>query len=298
MCLNNAVRNSWRRERADVEFGQEARAYADMLAEEKIRNGIDAQEAQRDHLDPLYPDFAIDYPDQLRPDEFLREFQEFVKARGSGHELPQFIQLYLPNDHTGGTRVGKPTPQASVADNDLGVGRVVDAVSHSPCWDDAAIFVVENDAQGGADHVDAHRSIAFVISKYAPRSEQSFVGHHFYTTVSMIHTMEDLLGLPPMNLFGAHAPRIARLFAESGMQPPYTVDDRNLRSGLLYRADAKNARGAKESSRMDSSAPDRADAQALNAILWHKASVERAKLKVPISAAGQAQTPSPQKRFQ
>jgi DNA-binding beta-propeller fold protein YncE len=127
------------------------------------------KEAQRDHIDPLYADFAIDYPDQLRADEFLREFDEFVKARGSTKELPQFVQLWLPNDHTGGTRVGKPAPRSSVADNDLAVGRVVDAVSHSPYWDDTAIFVVEDDAQDGADHVDAHRSIALVISKYSPR---------------------------------------------------------------------------------------------------------------------------------
>ena len=103
--------------------------------------------ALRDHYDPQFPDFNTDYPDQLRADEFLREFDEFVKAKGSARELPQFTLLYLPDDHTGGTRPGKPTPQASVADNDLAVGRVVDAVSHSPYWDDTAIFVIEDDAQ-------------------------------------------------------------------------------------------------------------------------------------------------------
>ncbi|HEV2299675.1 MAG TPA: hypothetical protein VGR72_14310 [Candidatus Acidoferrales bacterium] len=264
----------------------------------RLRDVRATKKAQRDHLDPLYPDFAIDYPDQLRTDEFLREFQEFVKARGTAQELPQFIQLYLPDDHTGGTRVGKPAPRASVADNDLAVGRVVDAVSHSAYWDDTAIFIVEDDAQSGADHVDAHRSIAFVISKYSPRPEQPFVDHHFYTTVSMIHTMEDLLGLPPMNLFDAHAPLIAPLFAGPGVQPPYVADDRNLRNGLLYQTNGKNAPGAKESSRMDFSEPDRADAQTLNAILWRNASVERAKLKESAASAGQAQTTSPQKRFQ
>jgi len=169
--------------------------------------------ALRDHYDPQFPDFNTDYPDQLRADEFLREFDEFVKAKGTAKELPQFTLLYLPNDHTGGTRPGKPTPQASVADNDLALGRVVDAVSHSPYWDDTAIFVLEDDAQDGADHVDAHRATAFVISKYAPRTAQPFVEHHFYTTVSAIHTMESLLGLPPMNLFDAHAPLMAPLFA-------------------------------------------------------------------------------------
>jgi DNA-binding beta-propeller fold protein YncE len=227
--------------------------------------------ALRDHYDSQFPDFNTDYPDQLRADEFLREFDEFVKAKGTAKELPQFTLLYLPDDHTGGTRPGKPTPLASVADNDLAVGRVVDAVSHSPYWDDTAIFVVEDDAQDGADHVDAHRSTALVISKYAPRTPQTFVDHHFYTTVSMIHTMESLLGLPPMNLFDAHAPLMAPLFAGPGTQPSYQVDDKNLRSGLIYQVNEKKAAGAKESSRMNFSRPDAVDARKLNAILWQDA---------------------------
>ena len=224
--------------------------------------------ALREHYDPQFPDFNTDYPDQLRADEFLREFDEFVKAKGTAKELPQFTLLYLPDDHTGGTRPGKPTPQASVADNDLALGRVVDAVSHSPYWDDTAIFVLEDDAQDGADHIDAHRSTALVISKYAPHVPQPFVDHHFYTTVSMIHTMEALLGLPPMNLFDAHAPLMAPLFSGPGTQTPYQADDKNLRSGLIYTMNEKKAAGAKESSQMNFSRPDAANAKQLNAILW------------------------------
>ncbi len=237
----------------------------------RLKSVRPTKEAQRDHIDPLYPDFAIDYPDQLRADEFLREFDEFVKARGSAKELPQFIQLYMPNDHTGGTRAGRPSPRASVADNDLAVGRVVDAVSHSPYWDDTAIFVVEDDAQDGADHVDAHRSIALVISKYSPQSDMPFVDHHFYTTVGMVHTMEQLLSLPPMNLFDAHAPLMAPLFAGKGNQPPYDADDKNLRSGLLFQMNDKKAPGAKKSATMNFSRPDAVNARELNAILWHDA---------------------------
>jgi len=186
--------------------------------------------------------------------------------------------LYLPDDHTGGTRPGKPTPQASVADNDLALGRVVDAVSHSPYWDNTAIFVVEDDAQDGADHIDAHRSTALVISKYAPHTPQTFVDHHFYTTVGMIHTIEALLDLPPMNLFDAHAPLMAPLFSGPGTQPPYQADDKNLRSGLIYQINEKTAAGAKESSLMNFSRPDAADAKKLNAILWQDA---KGNLPVP-----------------
>ena len=236
--------------------------------------------ALRDHYDPQFPDFNMEYPDQLRADEFLLEFDEFVKARGTSKELPQFILLYLPTDHTGGTRPGRPTPRASVADNDLAVGRVVEAVSHSAYWDDTAIFVIEDDAQDGADHVDAHRSTALVISKYAPRTDRPFVDSHFYTTVSMVHTMEELLGLPPMNLFDAHAPLMTPLFAGPGTQPPFQADDKNLRSGLIYQMNQKKAPGAKESSRMDFSRPDAANAAQLNEILWRN---EKGDVEMPAS---------------
>jgi DNA-binding beta-propeller fold protein YncE len=227
--------------------------------------------SQRGHFDPLYPEFNTDYPDQLRADEFLNEFDGFVRARkeGSGTELPSFVLLYLPDDHTGGTRAGKPRPAASVADNDLALGRVVDTVSHSPYWDDTAIFVVEDDAQDGADHVDAHRSIAFVVSKYSPGSAaKPFVDSGFYTTVNMIHTIEVLLGLPPMNQNDGYAPVMAPLFSGAGDQPPYSADWSNRENGLIYQVNPPKGQGAKESARMDFSRPDAANNVVLNRILW------------------------------
>ncbi len=229
-----------------------------------------ARAVLRDHFDPKFPDFGIDYPDQLRADEFLREFSEFVVERREGKPgLPQFVTLYLPDDHTGGTRPGKPRPAASVADNDLAVGRVVDAVSHSPYWDDTAIMILEDDAQNGADHVDAHRSIAFVVSKYSPGStEHPTVDSHFYSTVNMIHTVEALLGIPAMNQNDGYAPLMSTMFSGSGDQPGFTADFRNRDNGFIYETNAKQAAGAKQSLKMDFARPDANNAELLNAILW------------------------------
>jgi hypothetical protein len=227
----------------------------------------------RNHFDPLYPDFNTDYPDQLRADEFLNEFGAFVRAReenaGPDLQMPAFILLYLPDDHTGGTRPNHARPAASVADNDLALGRVVEAVSHSPYWDDTAIMVLEDDAQDGADHVDAHRSTGFVISKYSPGSAaQPYVEHRFYTTVNMIHTLETILGLPPMNLNDAYAPLMVMMFSGVGDQTAFTADYRNLKNGLIYEINKREAPGAKISSRMDFSRPDAAGAARLNQVLW------------------------------
>ncbi|MEY2414369.1 MAG: hypothetical protein QOD84_2975 [Acidobacteriaceae bacterium] len=225
----------------------------------------------RDHFDPLFPDFGTEYPDQLRADEFLREFDGFVQARrdGTGTQLPSFVLLYLPNDHTNGTSPGKPRPAASVADNDLAVGRVVDAVSHSSYWDDTAIFVLEDDAQDGADHVDAHRSIAFEISKFSPgATAHPFVDSRFYTTVNMMHTMESLLGLPPMNQNDAYAPVMSPLFTGAGTQPAFTADWSNRDTGLIYQMNPPKGQAAEESAKMDFTRPDANNAAVLNKILW------------------------------
>jgi DNA-binding beta-propeller fold protein YncE len=226
----------------------------------------------RGHTDLRFASFNVDYPDQLRADEFLSEFDGFVKARqeGKGDELPNFVIMHLPNDHTGGTRPGKSAPAASVADNDLALGRIVDAVSHSLYWDDTAIFVLEDDAQDGVDHVDAHRSLSLIISKYAPRSTgYPLVDHGFFTTVSAVHTIETLLSLPAMNINDAYAPIMTKEFSGDGTQPAFTIDTSNRENGLIYRANPVAAPGARQSSRMDFSRPDAANAHVLNAILWH-----------------------------
>ena len=235
------------------------------------------------HFAPEYPDFNLRIPDQIRVNIFLRHLQQWINDREHGHDtMPTFIQLRLPDDHTAGTTPGGPTPESSVADNDLAVGRAVDAISHSPYWNDTAFFILEDDAQNGADHVDAHRSPALVISKYAPVNPNGapFVDSHFYTTVSIIRTMEALLGLPPMNNNDAFSPIIASLFSGPGTQPPFNADYSNKQNGLIYKANPplsalRNnpvaAAGERASAKMDFSHADRANWQKLNVILWQNA---------------------------
>ena len=226
------------------------------------------------HFAAEYPDFNLSVPDQVRVEIFLRHLQGWVADRAQGKDtMPSFVMLRLPNDHTAGTRPGGPTPKSSVADNDLAVGRAVEAISHSPFWDDTAFFILEDDAQNGGDHVDAHRSLAVVVSKYAPHGPNGtpFIDGRFYSTVSVIRTMESLLGLPPMNNNDAFSSLISTLFTGAGDQPAYTADYVNRDNNLIYTANAPTAPGAKESMKMDFRHADRAPAQKLNVILWKDA---------------------------
>ncbi|MGB2592042.1 MAG: hypothetical protein WAJ96_15410 [Candidatus Acidiferrum sp.] len=224
------------------------------------------------HFDPLFPDFEVAYPDQLRADEFLNEFNQFVAARNAGKDtMPQFILLRLPDDHTAGLTKDKPKPAASVADNDLAIGRVVDAISHSAYWDDTAFLILEDDAQDGPDHVDSHRSLALVISKYAPmptgtgEDAKPFVDHSFYTTVNVVRTIEALLGVPPMNANDSRAAAMAPLFSGTGQQPAFQADYRNRDNGLIYEMNTKDWKAGKN---LDFSHADAVDTALLNKALW------------------------------
>ena len=148
--------------------------------------------------------------------EWKREFDQYV----AGDDLPTVELLRLPNDHTSGTKPGMPTPRAYVADNDLALGRVVDAVSHSRYWKDTAIFVTEDDAQNGPDHVDAHRTISQVISPYTQHGE---VDSTFYSTASMLRTIENIVGVPPLTQFDTYATPMVESFDDDANLDPFTA---------------------------------------------------------------------------
>jgi len=176
-----------------------------------FQNTIQAESsvpAVRDHLIKNFPQFDLGIPDQFRVDLWLQDFNKDVAAG----KVPALSILWVIDDHTG----GPPTPQAEQADNDLAIGRIIDYISHSPVWSSSAIFIEEDDAQNGVDHVDGHRSPGYVISPYAVQNGPT--DHTYYTQVNMTRTMEQILGLPPMNQFDLVASPMRTAFVKG--EPP------------------------------------------------------------------------------
>jgi phospholipase C len=191
-------------------------------------------------------------------DVFLREYREFEK----NGTMPRFIVMSLGEDHTKGTTPGAHTPQACVASNDLALGRLVEAVSHSKLWPQTAIFVIEDDAQNGPDHVDAHRTVGLVISPFTKRRALDSTQ---YSTVSLIRTMELILGLPPLSQYDAAARPMFESFTDNADLTAYEHVPAQID---LSATNPKNAYGAERSARMDFSEYDLVDDFELNEILW------------------------------
>lgn len=166
------------------------------------------------HFDPWFRSFDLDYADAWRADRFISELQRFEREG----DMPRLQIVRLPNDHTRGVSVGKPTPTAYVAENDAALGRLVEAVSRSAFWTNTVIFVIEDDAQNGPDHVDAHRTEALVISPY---TKHGAVDSTLYSTTSMLRTMELILGLQPMTQFDAAATPMFNSFQPVADPSPY-----------------------------------------------------------------------------
>ncbi len=208
--------------------------------------------------DMNFRDDIGDVTDQQRLNEWEREFAEFEK----NGRLPRFSIIYLPSDHTVGTKPGYHTPTAMVADNDLALGRLVERISKSRYWPQSAIFVLEDDAQDGPDHVDAHRSPMLVISPYTKRHA---VSSKPYSTVSVVKTMEQLLGLESLTYFDDRAPSLLGEFTKSPAVAPYQC----LRpEASLDEMNPADAPGAKQSSLWDFRGPDRAPGLELNRVIW------------------------------
>ncbi len=168
-------------------------------------------------LSQTYPSYdSHNFPDIMRADAFLKEFREFEKLEGD--KLPDLMILALPNDHTAGTAPGYPTPRAFVADNDLALGQIVEAVSKSRFWKNTVIFVTEDDSQSGWDHVSAYRTVGLVISPYSKLGKTISTS---YNQTSMIRTIEQILGLPPMNIADATAKPMADVFTDKPDLKPY-----------------------------------------------------------------------------
>jgi len=212
--------------------------------------------ALRNVTSPDYAGFDLSVSDQTRTDVWLREFREY-EARNA---LPALEIIRLPNDHTHGSSPGKPTPRAYMADNDLALGRIVEAVSHSPFWSDTAIVVVEDDAQDGPDHVDSHRSLLFMISAW----NRGGVWHRFVNTTDVIATMEEILGLDSMSQFDRYGRPLREIFTSTPDLTPYEA----IKPAIDLNEKNPDLPKPKESAALDFSRADAVDDDTLNRILW------------------------------
>ncbi len=259
------------------EQGVSYRSYGEFVSNGKTTNapGVSKVAALKGHFDPWYRSFDTDYADVRRTERFISELKRFEQEGA----MPRLQVVRLPNDHTSGTTTNKLTPTAQVADNDLALGRFVEAVSHSKFWPQTAIFVVEDDAQNGPDHVDAHRTIAYVISPYA---KHRAVDSTMYSTSSMLRTMELILGLKPMSQFDAAALPMFNSFQTKPDLRPYKALPANV---PLDEKNRKKAWGSDLSAKMDFSKEDAADDLVLNEVIWRSVRGPESRMPAPTHAA-------------
>jgi YVTN family beta-propeller protein len=211
----------------------------------------------RGHTNADYPGFSLSILDQRRADVWIKELAEFDRVG----TMPTLEIVRLPNDHTSGLSAGAHTPFACVADNDLALGRMVEALSKSRFWKNSVMFVLEDDAQNGSDHVDSHRSPMLVISPYS----KGGAFHSFANTTDVLATIEELLGLGRMSQFDHYGRPLRDIWRETpdvrpyvALKPAVSLDDRNPRTGA----------GASESRKLALDKEDQADEELFNRILW------------------------------
>jgi DNA-binding beta-propeller fold protein YncE len=227
------------------------------------------------HFDPGFHSFDMDYMDQKRADRFISELQRFEREG----DMPRLQIVRLPNDHTSGTRVGKLTPTAMVADNDLALGRVIEAVTQSKFWKETAVFVIEDDAQNGPDHVDAHRAVALVVSPYCKRN---YVDSTMYSTSSLLRTMGLILGTKPMSQFDAAARPMYNSFQVAPDMRPY---QHRVPKADLSDKNTAVAWGAGLSEKFDLTKEDLADDLLFNEVIWRSVKGANSPMPAPVRAA-------------
>ncbi|WP_029630661.1 bifunctional YncE family protein/alkaline phosphatase family protein [Zavarzinella formosa] len=227
------------------------------------------------HFDPKYRGYDLGYLDVKRAERFIGEVKRFEKEGG----FPQLTILRLPNDHTAGTKVGSPTPTAMVADNDLALGMVVEAVSESKFWKDTAIFVIEDDAQNGPDHVDAHRVVSLVISPY---TKKKYVDSTMYSTSSILRTIELILGLKPMSQFDAAARPMYHSFTGT---PDFSTYKHEIPKTDLKAINVAGAWGADWSGKANLAKEDQADDLQFNEVIWKSVKGPASRMPPPVRAA-------------
>jgi DNA-binding beta-propeller fold protein YncE len=260
-----------------AEAGVAYRSYGEWVTNGKTPKepGKARVKALEGHIDPWYRGFDMDYSDILRAQRFIEELTGFEKTGN----MPQLVIVRLPNDHTLGARVGKPTPTSMVAENDLALGMIVEAISKSKFWKETAIFVLEDDAQNGSDHVDAHRSVGLVISPYTKRGH---VDSTMYSTSSMLRTMELILGLQPMSQYDAAATPMYNAFQGRPEPRPY---EHVVPAVDLKAVNTKTAWGAKLAEKMDFSVEDAADDILLNEMIWRSVRGPDSPMPPPVRAS-------------
>jgi DNA-binding beta-propeller fold protein YncE len=217
-------------------------------------------------LSPAFPPYSNAIPDVVRAQIFLKELAQWEKDGA----MPNLSIMLLPCDHTYGTTPGASTPRAMVADNDLALGRIVEALTRSRFWPEMAIFIVEDDAQNGVDHVDGHRTVALAVSPYIRRGA---VDSTFYSQQSMLKTIELILGIEPLSLFNLIASDMRAAFTDtpdlSGYAAAVPEQDLFERNPELKALRGEARRAAADSAKMNWNLPDAAPYKRLNRILWH-----------------------------
>lgn len=209
------------------------------------------------YTNPTYPPFDMTISDQLRADTWLAEFAQYERSG----KMPALEILHLPRDHTSGARARRPTPKAYMADNDFALGRIMEALTRSPFWKNTVVFVVEDDAQDGPEHVDSHRSVMLAMSAW----NRGGVIHRFANTTDVLATIEEMLGLDPMSHFDRFGRPLRDIWSDTPDLRPYVaLESAQSRTELNFATGID----ARRSARLDFSEADKVDDEQFNRILW------------------------------